>query len=97
MDRWWDTIEGLNLIVEWAGVSAWEIALCCWCLAVMKHDHDGGEVKEIWGGVVELEAADGEKEEVWPKDCGRVTRPELRNERSQKCEKESRAEEVKIE
>ena len=93
MDCWRDTIEGLNLIVEWAGVSAQKIALCCWCLFVMKHDHDGGDEKEIW----ELEAAEDEKEEVWPKECGRVTGPELRNERSQKWEKESRAEEVMIE
>ena len=97
MDRWWDTIEGLNLVVEWAGVRYWGITPCCWCLVVMKHDHDGGDEKEIWRRVVEFEAADDEKEKVWPKECGRETRPELRNERSQKWEKESRAEEVMIE
>ena len=46
---------------------------------------------------MEFEAADDEEEEVWPKDCGRVTWPELRSERSQKWEKKSRAEEVMIE
>ena len=36
----------------------------------MKHDHDGGDEKEMEGGVAEFEAADDVKEEVWPKDCG---------------------------
>ena len=47
MNPGWVTSEGLSLIVELAGVTGWNVAPWWQCLAVMKHDHDGGGADDV--------------------------------------------------
>ena len=76
----WNTMEELNVAVECAGASVWDITPCWQCLVMMRYDHDGGGEKEI----KDFKAADDVKEVgtaeglEWSEWTGVVVREEER-------------------